>query len=88
MTPKQRVLKMAADLGAVVDQGRHLDGIEVTVTAPDGFHFAYSGVHELVSSQAPDECSVEVWRDLRERMNEGLEACDGSENCLAWNGEI
>ena len=71
MTPKRRVEELAKKMGATVSG----ESYSVTVDAPDGCHWADSGVHGMV---------CDSWKDALERMNWGLEKCD-KDTCCLWD---
>jgi hypothetical protein len=82
MSSKTKVYALAARTGAdvrinIAERG-HLD---VEVAAPAGRHWE-SGVHALVGAQDTGESAEEVWRDVLDRMNEGLFPC--STRCSDW----
>lgn len=74
---RRKVFALAKKLGARVDincEGRGY--LDVEVTSPRGFCWSGSGLHCLVGSQWPNERAEEVWKDLFERMSDGVETCD------------
>lgn len=88
MTSKQKVLKLAEELGAEVESGGEGSSFEITVDAPDGFHWKGDGLHQLVESIWDNEKPESLWRDALERMQDGLEPCDYSEiNCADTAGK-
>lgn len=79
MTAREKVLKLAARMGAVVtlnDTGRRW---VATVDAPDGQLWSCSGCHCLVGQQWDGEPRVNVWQDLLDRMLYGLDQCSDPE---------
>lgn len=78
---RARVYKLAAKVGAEVRINNDATGnLDVEVVAPSGHHWD-SGVHALVCAQDVGEPAADVWRDLLDRMHEGLFPC--SERCKA-----
>lgn len=78
MTPKRKVITLAAQLGAEVEYGTPGHHFEITVDAPDGFHWKGDGLHQLVC-EADDGHTTEAWRAAYGRMSSGLEECDYSD---------
>jgi hypothetical protein len=74
---KAKVYRLAKRLGAEVtinSTGR----LDVHVEAPR--HQTWScdpGIHCLVGSQWDGQTQTEVWEDLFDRMQDGVEACEG-----------
>jgi hypothetical protein len=81
MTYRQKVHTLANQIGALIriDQSPELP-FEVTVEAPVGKVWSTTGdIHTLVGVQVQrgNEWSKEpLWRDLHERMEHGLQACE------------
>lgn len=88
MKPTRRnVLKRAEEFNADVIIDGAWSELDVEIVAPEGHHWASDGVHALVGHQNDDEKRPDVWRDLLERMEDGVEPCDrGSSECRNWNG--
>jgi hypothetical protein len=81
MTYKQKALVVAARLGVNV-QATSLR--EIACEAPEGHHFACSGVHELVYNDRDREGPLEMlWKALYNDLAFGLEAC--TNECEYWN---
>ena len=77
---KTKALALAKNLGVEIEAGNR----ERTVEAKPGTHWAWNGVHELVSTRMDTLTMADCWRDLYIRMNDGLEKCGQSQDCLAW----
>jgi hypothetical protein len=83
---RKKVFALAKKLGARVDINCEDRGrLDVEVTAPKGFCWSDSGLHCLVGAQWPHERAEEVWKDLLERMGDGVETCDKPNS--ACNGD-
>ena len=78
MTNKQRVLQLAKQLKVEVESGG--DTFEVTVDAPDGYIWKSGDVHQLVESRQRLEPAEIIWKDILDRMHEGLIICN-CEDC-------
>jgi len=76
MTAKQKVLKLAKELGAEVDYYGSGVHFEVTVDAPEGFHWACDVITQIVGSIWDEDTPAMIWKDVLERMEYGLEPCD------------
>lgn len=74
-----KVRKLAAELGAKVEDIKIGNAHECLVEAPHGKKWKCCGIHELVDSTnqpwKPD------YKDVLERMNYGLEDCDEGFAC-------
>lgn len=73
---RKKVFALAKKLGALIevnceDRGR----LDVEVTAPAGFCWQGSGLHCLVGSQWSGQKAADVWSDLFERMEWGIQSC-------------
>lgn len=74
-TTKQRALAIADQLGVTLDYGGMGTDFEITVDAPDGYHWA-SETHQLVESIWDDQKPADLWKSIADRMSQGLEKCD------------
>lgn len=83
---RRKVMALAASLGATVkvqEIGRVYD---VGVEAPEGHHWR-EGVHEFRSNCYVGPWSyAEVWTELLERMDGGVEPCTGE--CEWWSDPV
>jgi hypothetical protein len=80
MKVKTKVFQLAEELGACFTINS-TDRLDVEVEAPR--HKTWScdpGVHCLVGSQWDGQSQAEVWADLLDRMQDGVEDCEG---CVA-----
>lgn len=77
-TAKQQVLTLAERLNASIEYGDIGIGnvFEILIDAPDGWHWAGDGVHQVVESRWHNELIANLWQDALERIEYGLEPCD------------
>jgi hypothetical protein len=85
-TTKQKMMELAAKLGATVDIGSGRN-FEVTASAPNGLHWKGDGLHQLVAQAVDAEPAELAWKDVLERMEGGLETCDPENPDCADNAE-
>ena len=85
---RKKTIALAKQLGAVLAVSSDY-GMTITVEAPAGKHWKYSGVHELViTKELLSETAAECWQDTFERMSEGLEECDPhNPECQNWRND-
>ena len=79
MTYKQKVLKLAQNLGAAITVDKTENEFDIEVFAPKGFFWDEGmGAHVLVANKhyTEDIKTEELWKDLFVRMSDGLESCD------------
>lgn len=86
MTNKQKVEKLAMELGATIEisGGRYR---VVVIEAPENHHWMEGCQHELVCESHP-ECAEgmgTVWQDMLGRMTFGIEPC--TDECEWWEGK-
>lgn len=82
MSSKQKVMTLATKLGVeVISSGRGVH-FEITVEAPEGYCWE-EGLHEFVESIWDDQKPEDLWKDLLERMSDGVELC--KEGCEYWS---
>lgn len=81
MTPRQKVIALAADIGATVETEKDDSSYTVRVESPKGTRWS-EGVHQLVLWQFSGFDTKELWVDAFDRMSAGFNACDG--NCEWW----
>jgi hypothetical protein len=70
VTPKQKVVAIAEELGIQVDGC----GYEIEIWAPDGYHFGSTGTHVA---------NCDGWADALRHIRFGLEQCD-ADTCDLW----
>lgn len=86
-TPKQKAMRLIEKHHAILSEGY----TEITVEAPPGYVWSGSGLHELVASAGTEESRArlkllvnvpvrrltkeDLWADLSERMEGGIEPC-------------
>jgi hypothetical protein len=80
MTTRQKVLALASELGATIEDDAAGFAKHVNIIAPEGHHWNDGEIHELVGSYYTHK--AEVWDDLLGRMGTGVETCN--EHCDYW----
>lgn len=88
ITPKQRVLKLAASMNVEVSSHSIGGHFEVLLDAPEGFSFD-GDIHQMVNSTWDDQRSVDMWKAALERLQATkLEPCPVScDVCFPCDGE-
>lgn len=81
-TYKQQVMSLAEFLGAVVETQKTDSSFEILVEAPEGKHWNEE-VHELVCSQFSGFSTNDMWKEILERMQDGVESCHRG---CEWHG--
>jgi len=81
-TYRQRVHKLASEIGASVEIDKTDYNFCVRVEAPINNHWD-DGLHEIVESQNAGFNTSELWKDVLERMSEGVEPCN--DECEWWD---
>ena len=82
MKTKRDVMRLAKRLGATVSINANPPRLDVGVEAPRGSNWSCDpGVHELVRCQWDDDTPADVWTDLWERMDLGIEFCIYGDAC-------
>ena len=71
MTNKQKATRIAKRFGATIV----VRDDEILAIAPDDFHWN-DGCHEFVAWADFDESKDSLWKDLAERMAQGIFGCD------------
>lgn len=71
MTTRKQVERQAKRLNATLLVSAR-NGLDVEVTAPDGFVWAEMGTRVLVGAQDTGGTRADVWEDLALRMDSGL----------------
>lgn len=78
MTTKQKVLKIAEELGVEVEYGGSGKQFEVQLVCPSGLRFE-PGRHSAVNSVWDDMTSADCWRGALDDLKAGVEVCDDPE---------
>lgn len=82
MTAKQRVMSLAQELGATIDDGSAGNEWFFNIDAPRGKRWVEGSVHSIVTSQYRGTNTHPMWQDALERMRYGLEDCpDAGDGC-------
>ena len=81
-TIKQKVIKLAEELGATVEAASDETRFIIEVEAPPGHHWTDAQLHEMVSTQFKGFDTKECWADILERMKCGTEPCHSG--CEWW----
>lgn len=80
---KRNVMSLAKKLDARIEIGSG-HPFEIEAEAPKGHHWSCDpGVHVLVSSVWDDEMPADMWDDIGNRMDLGIEKC--FEDCEFWD---
>jgi hypothetical protein len=80
-TAKSKVLKLAAQHGMIVNFGPCGTAWEITVEAPDGFHF-HDVIHEYIVSYNKGPWSyAPAWEDMLSRMDDALPLLPCDDEC-------
>ena len=85
--PRQAAQRLARKLGATITgSAEGKNGVEAE--APAGYAWKCEpGLHVLVSAPWDGDTPADVWRDLWERMDLGVEPCDCCAECTQARAE-
>ena len=81
-TPRQKATRLIKQHGAILTD----DGDTISIEAPAGHVWAGDSLHEMVASKWDDETKADLWADLAERMELGIEKCEDPD-CEWCHGE-
>ena len=85
MTPKQKVMSLAKEIGSTVIIDRSGRYFDIEVEAPEGYFWTEGcDCHVLVANQFQGSPTAPLWKDLYDRMKCGLMPCTEHE-CEFWD---